>query len=341
MLEYTEKHLSRRELVSCMELGKALTAELEPDRLFAVIMGKLSALIPADIWSLLLVERETEELFFKLSADLHVDAVRDIRIKPGQGVAGHAAKMKRPLVVHDVKTCPYFDNRVDMISGVMTKSILCIPLIFGNECVGVIEAINPRNTSGKTLALLYYIAEYAAIAVENTRRYQQIQKLSDIDNLTGLYNTRYFYRWLTELLEKGKTKSEQFGLIFMDLDNFKKVVDTYGHLNGSQAIQEVASTIREVLSPPSFGVSYGGDEFVAVLPQFTKAESIAKAEELRKVMQRTVYLTNRGLHVNLSASFGVAAYPEDATNITRLLSIADKAMFNVKGSGKNGVGTDI
>lgn len=341
MFGSAEKHLSRRELVSCMELGKILTAELDPDRLFALIMGKLSDMIPAGIWSLLLVDRDTGDLFFKLSVDLNTETMRDIRISPGQGVAGRAAQMKQPIVIRDVKACQFFDNRVDIISGVETRSVLCVPLIFGNECVGVIEAINPRDTSGKTLALLYYIAEYAAIAVENTRRYQYIQALSDTDNLTGLYNTRYLYRTLATLLERGKARREDFGLIFMDLDNFKKIVDTFGHLNGSQAIQEVASTIRESLEPPSFGVSYGGDEFVAVLPGLSKAESIAKADEIRKAIQRTVYLANRGLHVKLSASFGVASYPEDATNISRLLLIADKAMFNVKGRGKDGVGTEI
>ncbi len=336
---FTEKHLTRRELISCMDLGKALTSELDPECLFSAILNKLSDLIPADIWSLLLTDRLSGELYFKLSADLRVDELKNVRIRPGEGIAGHVAVTKIPMVIPDVRTCSFFDNRIDRMSGKLTKSVMCVPLIFGEETVGVIEAINPRTTTKRSLALLTFVADYAAIAVENTRRYQYIQSLADIDNLTGLYNTRYLYRELSHLLEKEKSEGEHFGLIFMDIDNFKNIVDTHGHLNGSQAIQEVASTIRESLPPPSFGVSYGGDEYVMVLPGHTKFQTVSKAEDIRSMMQRTVYLSNRGLHVSLSASFGVAAFPEDATNISRLLSMADRAMFSIKGKGKNAVGT--
>ncbi len=216
---------------------------------------------------------------------------------------------------------------------------MCVPLIFGSQTVGVIEAINPYKTSKKALSLLMFVADYAAIAVENTRRYHYINDLANKDNLTGLYNTRYLYNRLSELFESSKANGKHFGLIFMDLDNFKKIVDTHGHLNGSQAIQEVAYTIRESLTEPAFGVSYGGDEFVIVLPGYDKRSAILKAEEIRSLMEKTVYLSNKGVNVRLSASFGVAAYPEDASNITRLLSVADRAMFNIKDKGKNAVGT--
>jgi diguanylate cyclase (GGDEF)-like protein len=336
---YGEMHLSRRELRSCMDLGKALTSELDQNRLFGTILKKLSDLIPADIWSLMLVERERNELVFKLSVDLNIEEVKDIRINMGQGIAGQVALTQTPMVVEDVKTCNYFNDQIDRMSGKVTRSVMCVPLIFGNQTVGVIEAINPFKTSKKALSLLMFVADYAAIAVENTRRYQYIQALAHKDNLTGLYNTRYLYDKLAELFENSKNSGTPLGLIFMDLDNFKKTVDAHGHLNGSQAIQEVAHTIKDCLSEPSFGVSYGGDEFVIVLPRHDKKSTILKAEEIRSMMEKTVYLSNRGLAVRLSASFGVASYPEDASNITRLLSIADKAMFSIKDRGKNAVGT--
>jgi diguanylate cyclase (GGDEF)-like protein len=307
---YGEMHLSKRELRSCMELGKTLTSELDPNKLFSTILGKLSEMIPADIWSLLLLDPDSGDLRFRLSVDLDMDDIKDIRIKLGQG----------------------------KISGKKTTSVMCVPLIFGDQVVGVIETINPRKTSKKALSLLMFIADYAAIAVENTRRYQRIQSLANRDNLTGLYNTRYLYHKLTLMFEESKCSSKPFALIFMDLDNFKRVVDAHGHLNGSQAIQEVAATIRDSLAEPAFGVSYGGDEFVVVLPGYTKDRAKAKAEEIRSLMDHTVYLSNKGINISLRASFGVAAYPEDATNITRLLSVADRAMFNIKDGGKNGVG---
>lgn len=322
-----------------MDLGKALTSELDQNKLFGTILKKLSDLIPADIWSLMLVERERNELVFKLSIDLNIEEIKDIRIKMGQGIAGQVAQTQTPMVVDDVSSCQYFNDQIDRMSGKVTKSVMCVPLVFGSQTVGVIEAINPYKTSKKALSLLMFVADYAAIAVENTRRYHYIQNLANKDNLTGLYNTRYLYNRLADLFETSRSSGKPFGLIFMDLDNFKKIVDSHGHLNGSQAIQEVATTIQESLAEPAFGVSYGGDEFVIVLPDYDKKSTITKAEEIRSLMAKTIYLSNRGINVKLSASFGVAAYPEDATNITRLLSVADKAMFSIKDRGKNAVGT--
>jgi diguanylate cyclase (GGDEF)-like protein len=123
----------------------------------------------------------------------------------------------------------------------------------------------------------------------------------------------------------------------MDMDNFKRVVDTYGHLKGSQALQEVAQTIRACLAEPAFGVAYGGDEFVAVLQGFDKARALRKAEEIRTRMKETLYLTSHGHEVKLKASFGIATFPVDAGNVTGLLALADRAMFRVKEEGKDAV----
>lgn len=336
---YGEHHLSKRELRACMELGKTLTSELDPNRLFGTILRKLGDMIPADIWSILILDRDTDELVFKLSVDLKMEEIKNIRIKPGQGIAGHVAQTQKPLLVDDVSNCRFFNDEIDRMTGKVTRSIMCVPLVYGHQSVGVIEAINPYRMNKKSLSLLMFVADYAAIAVENTSRYQYIQSLAIKDNLTGLYNTRYLYQVLDELFESSRETHTPFALIFMDLDNFKTVVDTHGHLHGSQAIQEVASTIRDSLTEPSFGVSYGGDEFVVVLPGYTKKNALHKAEEIRTLMGQTLYLANRGINIHLSASFGVAAYPEDATNITHLLSVADRAMFSIKDKGKNAVGS--
>jgi diguanylate cyclase (GGDEF)-like protein len=94
------------------------------------------------------------------------------------------------------------------------------------------------------------------------------------------------------------------------------------------------------VAAPAFGVSYGGDEFVVVLPGMGKRQALHKAEEIRQTLSQTSFLTNRGLQVQLQASFGVATYPEDATDRTGLLALADQAMFNVKRRGKNAVGVN-
>jgi diguanylate cyclase (GGDEF)-like protein/PAS domain S-box-containing protein len=168
---------------------------------------------------------------------------------------------------------------------------------------------------------------------------ERFRNLSLRDNLTGLYNTRYLYEALDELFVQNRHSGKPFSLIFMDMDNFKRVVDTHGHLNGSQALREVARTIRSAIKKPCFGVAYGGDEFVVVLPGFDKERATSKAESIRTKMRRTTYLTDSGLAVRLSASFGLASYPQDAKNVIGLLGRADKALFRAKQTGKGSIGT--
>jgi diguanylate cyclase (GGDEF)-like protein len=329
-----EDGLEIRELLSCMELGKALTSELDSEQLFGKILQKVSELLPAENWSLLLVDEDTGELRFELSVDLAPEVVKNVRLHMGEGIAGKVAQERKPMIVTDVKQCRFFSDRVDHLSGATTKSIVCVPLIFGGKSVGVIEVVNLRNLERNPLPLLSIIADYAAIAVENMKRYRHIQTLAIRDDLTGLYNTRYLYAVLTDLVAGNK---QPFSLVFMDMDNFKRVVDTYGHLKGSQALQEVAQTIRTCLTEPAFGVAYGGDEFVVVLQDFDKARALRKAEEIRTRMKETLYLTSHGHEVKLKASFGIATFPEDAENVTDLLALADRAMFRVKEEGKDAV----
>ena len=330
--------LTRHQLLSCLELGKALAAELDATRLLDTILHKVSALLPAEHWSLLLLEEATGELRFELSVDLEPSVLRHLRLRPGEGIAGQVALQQRPMLVTDVSTSPFFSMRVDQITGFTTRAVLCAPLLFGGRTLGVIEVVNPRHLAPEALHLLAIIADYVAIAVENTRRYHQIQTLALQDSVTGLYNTRYLYQALETLVAESAAAAEPLSLIFLDIDNFKRVVDTYGHLHGTQTLQEVAAMLQQCVSAPAFGVSYGGDEFVVVLPGLSKRQACAKAEELRRTVSQTTFLANRGLQVYIAASFGVATYPEDATDRTGLLALADQAMFTVKRQGKNAVG---
>jgi diguanylate cyclase (GGDEF)-like protein/PAS domain S-box-containing protein len=167
---------------------------------------------------------------------------------------------------------------------------------------------------------------------------ERFRGLSMQDNLTRLYNTRYLYTALDRLCRSCRASSTPLSLIFIDMDHFKRVVDTYGHLNGSRALREVAATIRASLRAPCFGVAYGGDEFVLVLPGFDGARARVKVEAIRRRMKNTVYLAQSGLSIRLSASFGMATYPQDAPDVRSLLAKADQALFRVKQTGKGAIG---
>ncbi|WP_187149348.1 sensor domain-containing diguanylate cyclase [Desulforapulum autotrophicum] len=177
------------------------------------------------------------------------------------------------------------------------------------------------------------------IAEEKIRQSRErFRHLADHDNLTNLFNTRYLYSALDRLIEESNRTLKPFSLVFLDMDNFKHVVDTHGHLNGSQALKEVSTTLGEGLNTPAFGVAYGGDEFVLVLPDTGKEGALKQIQEIRKRMKQTIYLKDKGLEVRMSASFGIATYPEDSDDREGLLALADEAMFRVKNRGKDAVG---
>jgi diguanylate cyclase (GGDEF)-like protein len=182
------------------------------------------------------------------------------------------------------------------------------------------------------------IGERLKAEKELRRSQEAYRQMSIHDSLTGLYNTRHLYDAMATLTEQCRRDGSSFSLIFMDMDNFKHVVDTHGHLNGSRALAEVAQTLMACIAEPAYGVAYGGDEFVVVLPGFDHEQALAKAQEIRSRMLATRYLPTVGQGVQLKASFGVATYPEDASDIKAILAKADKAMFQVKTEGKDAVG---
>jgi diguanylate cyclase (GGDEF)-like protein/PAS domain S-box-containing protein len=216
-----------------------------------------------------------------------------------------------------------YELKVRRRDGVPLWLLLNLKLSREEEGEPLIEGLVVDNTARK-------LAEEELRQSEETFRY-----LAQHDNLTGLFNTRFLYHKLNEMIARGE--DAPFSVVFMDMDNFKAVVDAHGHLNGSRALQEVAQTLRECLEEPSFGVAYGGDEFVLVLPGFTKSRALQKAEQVRNAMRRTTYLSGKGCCISLTASFGVSTYPDDAVDLSEILSSADRAMFKIKTSGKNGV----
>lgn len=203
--------------------------------------------------------------------------------------------------------------------------------------------INARLTSdsdGNTLIDGILIDNTKKRLAEDKLRHsrERFRYLANHDSLTGLFNTRYLYKALDKLIDESNETNMPFTLVFLDMDNFKNVVDTYGHLNGSQALKEVAETLKHSLTEPSFGVAYGGDEFVLVLPKTGKSAALEHVQKIRRLMKKTVYLTSKDLAVHMSASFGVATYPDNAIDSMGLLALADEAMFRIKSSGKDAVG---
>jgi diguanylate cyclase (GGDEF)-like protein len=322
------------------ELGKALTSSLQLDQVLRTIMEKINEVLEPDTWSLLLMDPDKGELFFQIATGQGAEALKDVRIKLGQGLAGWVAQTGEAVVVPDTTKDERFFAQVDERTKMETRSVVAVPVRFRDHCLGVIELINcigPEGFSNRDLALLEALADYAAIAIENARHVQRIHELTITDDCTTLYNARHLNFMLDTEIYRSHRYAFEFSLIFIDLDHFKTVNDTYGHLMGSKLLSEIGAAIKSKCRLIDLAFRYGGDEFVVLLPQTSKENAIGVARRLHKLIREWVWLKEPGLNVHISASAGVASYPTDSRTKAELLHLADEAMYMVKNSTRDAV----
>jgi len=322
------------------ELGKALTSSLQLDQVLRTIMEKINEVLRPDTWSLLLMDTEKQELYFQIATGKGADALKDVRIKVGQGLAGWVAKSGEAVVVADTSKDSRFFGQVDERTKVETRSIVAVPVRFREQCLGVIELINcvgPEGFSQRDLVLLEALADYAAIAIENARHVQRIHELTITDDCTSLYNARHLNFMLDTEIYRSHRYAFEFSLIFIDLDHFKSVNDTYGHMVGSKLLSEIGEAIKEKCRMIDLAFRYGGDEFVVLLPQTSKENALGVAKRLHKLIRETKWLKDTGLDINITASVGVASYPTDSRTKAELLHLADEAMYSVKNTTRDSV----
>jgi diguanylate cyclase (GGDEF)-like protein len=171
--------------------------------------------------------------------------------------------------------------------------------------------------------------------VDNVHNLQRLEARSYIDEVTGFFNTRYLIHELDRLIPQLLKQGKPFSVVFLDLDNFKAVVDRYGHLKGSKVLAQVARVIHAGLGPDDSLVRYGGDEFIILMPRRSQPAALEITRRLRRGFNQTTFLKDEGLAIKLTASYGIATLPEDAQDREKLLLIADRAMFGSKGRGRD------
>jgi diguanylate cyclase (GGDEF)-like protein len=323
-------------------VNKALTSTLELNAVLAAMMRKAKKLIRAETWSVFLVDKETGELVAEKTAGGKGEKGRakKYRLKMGQGIAGWVAQEAIPVVIPDVSLDARFHGKIGKETDQKTKSLICVPIKSKGGVIGVLEVINRTRKEHFTkehLNLLMRLVDHAALAIERASLYQKMAELSITDDLTKLFNTRYLNRTLEIEISRADRHMSSLALIFMDIDHFKTINDNFGHLVGSKLLVEMGQLLIKGLRTVDIVARYGGDEFVMVLPQTAPSAAILIAERIRKEIEQNVFLKKEGHTLRLTASFGVASYPESAKSKEDLLRIADEAMYRVKYQTRNGV----
>jgi diguanylate cyclase (GGDEF)-like protein len=328
-----------KRLAILTDIVKAANSILEPRKVIELIMEKIQQLIPSEAWSMLMVDEEKQELAFELALGAKGKEVSAFRLKMGEGIAGWVAQTGKPTIVNDTRKDPRFAPRFDTKTQFNTRSILCAPLSSRGRTIGVVEIINKLGGrfTQSDLEVLLTLVEPCAIAIENAILFQRAEQLTITDDLTKLFNSRYLNLYIGRELKRCKRHGIPLSVIFLDLDGFKGINDQYGHLAGSGTLAEVGGILALAVRESDILARYGGDEFVVVLPETPASGALVIAERLRKAIEEHGFLQREGQAARISASFGIASYPDHALTPEGLIQKADQAMYRVKERDKNGI----
>jgi diguanylate cyclase (GGDEF)-like protein len=318
-----ERKRQIQELGIFHDVAKALTSTLNLDSVLQTIMDKMAEYFRPDTWSLLMVDEDKDELYFAIAVGDAAEAVKKLRLKMGEGIAGWVAQHGEPLVVPNVYTDPRFAKR--------------IPLKAKHRVLGVIQLINcsVEGFTENEMFFLQALCDYAAIAIDNARAVERIQELTITDDCTGLYNARHLYKTLESEVYRSARFGYEFSVCFIDLDHFKHVNDTHGHLIGSKLLAEIGYMVKKQLRLIDYAFRYGGDEFVILLPQTGKDAALVVAKRLIDVFRVSTFLNDEGLKLNIRCSMGMATFPEDAKSAHEIIRQADEMMYMVKNSTRD------
>src|SRR3979490_424903 len=272
------------------DVAKALTSSLNLDSILQTIMDKMAEFFRPDTWSLLMVDEQKDELYFAIAVGDAAETLKTVRLKVGEGIAGWVAKHGEQLIVPDVEADPRFAKRIDDTTKWETRSIICVPLRSKLRVLGVIQLVNVsmENFTDQESFFLQSICDYAAIAIENARSVEKIQELTITDDCTGLYNARHLYKTLETEVYRSARYAYEFTVLFIDLDHFKQVNDTHGHLIGSKLLADIGYLIKAQLRLIDYAFRYGGDEFVVLLPQTGKDQALVVARRLRDSLRASM-----------------------------------------------------
>lgn len=347
MKQVSEDRIPLDDLLVFHRLARSLNSSLDLRTILRTILDHMERLIQADLWALLMLDEPRTELYYAIAAGGEEAALRDLRVKVGEGVAGWVAQHGETLIVPDAADDPRLDPQLSGTKPAGTgaahlrriRSVIALPLKGRTGTLGVIEILNPHagQMDDYTIAFLHILADHAAIAIENANDHSRIQQLTITDDTTGLYNVRHLYDALGRELDACLSTAQPMSLAFLDLDRFKLVNDTHGHLIGSELLACTGERIRELSRDNDLCFRYGGDEFAILMPEISAEAALKQARILHEALTATNFRMSNGIDLRISASVGLSAAPADGTTIHAIIAAADTRMYKVKTTGRNGV----
>ena len=325
-------------LVSFFHISALINSSLDTDTVLENVLQTATELVQAEASSILLVQEDSEEIVFKTTLGVKAQKVKKFKLKLGEGIAGWVALSGEPILAPDVQKEPRFAEHIAKTIQFKTRNILCVAMKTKNRIIGSLEVINKIGGQGacfdeEDMKLLTAMAGQAAIAIENARLYNE----AITDELTGLYSYRYFQTHFYREIKRAERMKQPLSILMIDLDDFKKFNDTYGHAMGNRVLRAVADSIKSRIRETDVAARFGGEELVIVLQEIDKEAAMNIAERVRRDVELLEIHDQTHGRLGITCSIGVATYPEDTTDREELFFHADQGMYEAKQRGKNQV----
>jgi diguanylate cyclase (GGDEF)-like protein len=320
--------LNRRDTL--VELIRSVNATLEPRKVADALLVHAQGWLPAGCLAVAIEDRP--QRFVLLAERGPCQQFKEALFRVSHWVTEHNEEFMSASLESDGR-----------LTGGPAVSVAAFPLRCRARTIGALIALDPAPSSqtpdlpSPLIQSLRIMLESPALALDTTLHLQRTEALSVTDDLTGLYNSRYLNQVLRRESKRASRSGRPLSLLFLDLDGFKSVNDSHGHLCGSRALVEAAAVIRGCARETDMAARFGGDEFAVVLPDTGSEGAVAVADRLRERIFSQPFLLSDGLNLHLTASIGVATLPDVAASAEELIKAADTAMYGVKARGKNGV----
>jgi diguanylate cyclase (GGDEF)-like protein len=233
-----------------------------------------------------------------------------------------------PFIVNDVYRDERFSSWFELTAMYDYRSYIAVPLLCTDRAVGVVEAFYEKThvLSKDLLGMISIIANVGALAMENSMFISKLHMLSVTDELTSAYNHRFFMETFAREIINAVRHGRPLSYAMFDLDRFKQVNDTFGHLKGDEVLKAVAGAIRKEIRASDYLCRYGGDEFGLILPETNRAASEKVAEKVRAAVKAA----GQAMSIDIDISLGLSSFPEDGLTVDELTRHADKLLYEEK-----------
>ena len=322
--------------------SRALIATENLNDLLQNLVEQVASTLPADRVILITLDTQKEEITHYVIGGVRNMFLEHVSYQElMDGLTGWVMRECKPVLSHykeaDPREKPHVQKtREEFRCG----SIIVVPLFYRQEIIGTLTAIHSLDSdySQNDVGLLETIASHAAIAIKNAQLFEEIQELAKTDDLTGINNRRQLFNLGNNEFNRSRRYQHPFSVIMLDIDNFKKINDSYGHAVGDEVLRFLAQICQENIREIDILGRYGGEEFVILLPNTQLNQGISTADRLRVQVEKSQVNTSIG-ELCLTISLGVAEISKNTPNLAALIDQADTALYFAKEQGKNRVET--